>query len=95
MFVPITWADPTQQPLAVKPAYRPVYVFQGNPKKTFTADALASLVGDIQAHRAGWPDLGNIYLLVVGLPPEKWPALPDFVSTAAHGNNFVLLKFAR
>ncbi len=33
VFVPMTWADPTQQPLAVRPAYRPVYDYQGNPKK--------------------------------------------------------------
>ena len=93
VFVPMTWADPTQQPLAVRAAYRPVYDFQGNPKKVFTPEALRKLIADVQARRAHWPGLGPVYLLVVGSAPP--PPMPANVSYAARGSDFVLLRLAK
>jgi hypothetical protein len=96
VFVPMTWADPTQQPLAVRPAYRPVYDFQGNPKKVFTREALSGLIGDIQGNLDGgrWPELGHVYLLVVGYKRLEPLQLPASVTRAAQGDRFLLLRFA-
>jgi hypothetical protein len=92
VFVPMTWANPTQQPLAVRPQYRPVYDFQGNPKKVPDGAALGRYLSDIEAGRAHWPDLGPVYLLVVGAAALEPLDLPATVSRAAQGERFVLLR---
>ncbi|HEX3753855.1 MAG TPA: hypothetical protein VHV26_02150 [Rhizomicrobium sp.] len=95
VFVPMTWANPTQQPLAVRPAYQPVYDWQGNPKKVFTRTALLALLGEINRHLTdgGWPALQPAYLLVVGYRQLEPLHLPPFVAVAAQGDRFLLLRF--
>ncbi len=92
VFVPMTWADPTQQPLAVKPAYRGVYDFPGHPRKTYSSADLTTLFTQIEAGRPHWPELNHAYLLLVGNKALEPLPLPAGVSRAAEGERFVLLR---
>lgn len=102
VFVPMVRANPTQQPLAVRPAYWPVYLFhgqrdgEGNPIRVYSRAAFARSVGQIKSNLDNrvWPDLGHVYLLLVGNKRLEPLPLPPGVSRAAQGGRFVLLRFA-
>jgi hypothetical protein len=98
IFVPMTWAEPTQQPLIVKPAYQAAYVFQGNnPKKVFNSASLLTLITSIQTNlkNGNWQNMGNVYLLVVDAKRLEPLRLPDSVVRIAEGDRFSLLQFER
>jgi hypothetical protein len=68
-FVPMTFVDPTKQPLNVTLKYQSIKAFQGdNPRKTFTANDLEVFLLQIKQHlrNGDWPLLENVYVLVTG-----------------------------
>jgi hypothetical protein len=96
VFVPMTWAEPTQQPLLVKPPYQPPYIFQGNnPKRVYDGAAFSQVIGTIHDNvsQGTWPGIGEVYLLVVGASRLEPFQLPPSVARVAKGANFVMLQF--
>jgi hypothetical protein len=93
VFLPSMPIDPTQQPLNIRTAYRPVHAFEGpGPMQTFSPQAVIKLIADIRGRLQGWPALGPVYLLVVD-DKRLWPVeLPPGVTRAAGGDNFLLLR---
>jgi hypothetical protein len=95
VFVPMTWAEPTQQPLNVRPAYRDPYSFQGNnPRKVYDAAALPDFVKTIadKVESGQWQGLGNVYVLVVGAEGAASGATIPAVDVIAKGARFALLR---
>jgi hypothetical protein len=95
VFVPMTWAEPTQQPLNVKPAYRDPYSFQGNnPRKVYDAAALPDFVKTIADNidSGHWRGLGNVYVLVVGTEGAAAGTSVPAVDVVAKGDRFALLR---
>lgn len=77
VFVPMTFADPHKQPMVMMPSYLGVKALQDdNPfkvPKVHDLKAVARRIQD-QVRAPGTPELGGVYLLVVG--PERYGALP-------------------
>ena len=95
VFVPMTWAEPTQQPLNVNDAYRAPYVFQGNnPRKVYDAAALPEFVKSIadNVESGQWQGLGNVYVLVVGEEGAKSALSMRSVTVVAQGDRFALIR---
>jgi hypothetical protein len=95
VFVPMTWADPTQQPLNVKAAYQGPYVFQGNnPRKIYDPTALPKFIATIQENvgAGNWTGLGNVYVLVIHSQGVETGPFPQSVSLVSAGNRFALLR---
>jgi hypothetical protein len=95
VFVPMTWAEPTQQPLLVRAAYQDAYVFQGNnPRKVYDKEALPTFIAAIEEklESGTWSGLGNVYLLVVGSKSATSGPFPPPVVRVAEGDRFVLLR---
>jgi hypothetical protein len=95
VFVPMTWAEPTQQPLNVQPAYRDAYRFQGNnPRKVYDAAALPEFVKTIgdNLRNGNWRGLGNVYVLVVGAEGAASASSVPAVKVIAKGDRFALLR---
>jgi hypothetical protein len=98
VFVPMTFANPTQQPLAIQPAFRPLAVFQDtNPILIHDSATLMNMIAGIQSNldNGNWPNLGNVYILLVDPKPLEPLLLPDSVFQADAGDRFVLLRFKR
>jgi hypothetical protein len=97
VFVPMTFADPTKQPLVVTQAYQGIKDFQGdNPAQVPDPKALSAYIGKLHEHleSSDWPQIGPAYVLVMGRQTLEPMQLPDFVSPVAQGKRFVLLKFS-
>ena len=97
VFVPMTFADPTKQPMIVEPDYGRIKEFQGdNPVKTPDRKAFGELLARITDHLAAgaWPDIGAPYLLVVGSGRLQPLVLPPGVSRISEGERYVLLRIA-
>jgi hypothetical protein len=97
VFVPMTWSDPTQQPLVVRPPYQAVKTFQGtNPDVVADAVELRRYLSALNAHLIDghWPQLGPVYVLVVGARGRNPGSnVPNF-REAAEGNLFILLRWS-
>lgn len=68
-FVPMTFVDPTKQPLVVTDKYLNVKAFQGDsPRKTFTGPELENFLKEIKDNLTNgyWPPLNNVYVFVMG-----------------------------
>jgi hypothetical protein len=95
VFVPMTFADPTKQPLVISPAYLGIKNFQSdNPIKVGDRQALAATLADLhdRLRSRSWPDIGAPYVLVMGrdrLEPITYPAWAEPVD---RGDKFVLLR---
>ena len=77
VFVPMTFADPHKQPMVMAPAYLAVKNLQGdNPFKVPQPADLQALARRLTAetHVPGRPDLGRVFLLVVGT--DRYPTTP-------------------
>lgn len=97
VFVPMTFTDPTKQPLIVSPDYAGIKTFQDdNPTKVPDRNALDTLFAQIIGHLSAgdWPDIGAPYLLVVGSDRLQPLALPPGVTRIIDGDRFVLLRIA-
>jgi hypothetical protein len=73
-FVPMTFVDPTKQPLNVSDKYQIVKEFQtDNPKKTFTALELEQFILGINKQLASdsWPAFEHVYIFVLGFDRIK------------------------
>lgn len=95
VFVPMTFADPTKQPMIVAPDYAGLKEFQGdNPVKTPDRKALGELLARIADHLAAgaWPEIGAPYLLVVGSNRLQPLILPPGVSRISEGERYLLLR---
>jgi hypothetical protein len=91
----MTWAEPTQQPLNVKPTYKDAYRFQGNnPRKIYDASALPDFIAKIQGNveNSTWRGLGNVYVLVVGTKGVASASTVPSVTVAGKGDRFALLR---
>lgn len=98
-FVPMTFVDPTKQPLNVTDKYQGVKAFQtDNPRKTFTASELEQFIFEIKNHVANedWPPLENVYVFVMGFDRIKdkfnASALGDSVQITELNKDHVLIK---
>jgi len=68
-FVPMTFVNPTQQPLNIVSKYKDVKEFQGDtPRKTYTAHELEIFLLEIKEKllSKSWPQLDNVYVFVMG-----------------------------
>jgi len=68
-FVPMTFVNPTQQPLNIVSKYKVVKEFQGDtPRKTYTAHELEIFLLEIKEKllSKSWPQLDNVYVFVMG-----------------------------
>jgi len=93
IFVPATWADPTQQPITVAPRYSPMKALQGNnpfSPAIVSSDDLARLIVKIHEaqHNAG--DNHDAYLLL--LYPDRALEWPQQAVPVASGSRFVLFN---
>ena len=98
VFVPMTFADPTKQPLVISPAYESVKSFQGeNPTLVRDPKALSVFLADLQDRlgNPAWPRIDSAYLLVMGRQSLEPMELPGSVSRIAQGDRFVLLRFSK
>jgi hypothetical protein len=98
VFVPMTFADPTKQPLIVSSAYQRVKDFQGeNPTLVTDQKSLAAFIGMLQAdlESPDWPRLEQPYLLIMGRQNLEPMHLPDSLTRVAQGDKFVLLRFSK
>jgi hypothetical protein len=95
VFVPMTWAEPKQHVLNVRPAFLDPYNFQGNnPRKVYDAAALPEFIKTI-AEKVGngnWRGLGNVYVLVVGTEGVGSALSLPAVNVVARGDRFALLR---
>jgi len=98
-FVPMTFVDPTKQPLNVTEKYQSIKAFQtDNPRKTFTAIELEQFILEIKNHAANkdWPPLENVYVLVMGFDRIKESfnesTLGDSVQITEFNKNHALIK---
>jgi hypothetical protein len=98
VFVPMTWAEPTQQPLNVKAGYQQPYKFQGNnPRRVYDAASLPQFIAEItnNIETGSWSGLGAVYILLVDSNKARTEPLPAFVERAAEGERFVLLRLKK
>lgn len=98
VFVPMTFADPTKQPLVVSRSYQRVKNFQGdNPAQAPDQKALATFMGNLQNHLESpdWPHIESAYVLVMGRQRLEPMRLPISVSRMAQGDRYVLLRLSR
>ncbi len=97
-FVPMTFVDPTKQPLNVTNNYQTIKNFQtDNPRKTYTATELEKFILEIsnQLTSSDWPKLENVYLFVAGFDRIKGDFnMPEIGSSAelTEFNNHALIK---
>jgi len=95
VFVPMVFAEPTQQPLVVKPAFAPLYRYQGsNPDILSGRPALSAYATRLvtASAREHWPKVNSIYILAVGKGLSGVRGeLADFEVVAPEAN-FVLLR---
>jgi hypothetical protein len=92
IFVPATWAHPSQQPITVKDRFKPIYDFQAqNPIEVAGDKALGFLVGRIRrlAAEAEEPNV-PLYLLVL-YPYRRGLAVPAHAKAEAEDPVFTLL----
>jgi len=78
VFVPMTFADPHKQPMVMMPQYLGIKALQGdNPFKVPAVADLQAVAARIaaQVDTPGGPELGGVYLLVVGT--ERYRTLPE------------------
>jgi hypothetical protein len=98
VFVPMTFADPTKQPLVVSHSYQPVKDFQGdNPAQAPDQKTLSAFIGNLQEHLESpdWPHIDSAYVLVMGRQIFEPMRLPASVSRIVQGDRFVLLRLLR
>ncbi|HXJ01274.1 MAG TPA: hypothetical protein VNH44_08615 [Micropepsaceae bacterium] len=98
VFVPMTFADPTKQPLIVSRVYESVKDFQGeNPTLVTDPKALAAFLGNLQERleNPAWPRIDSTYVLVMGRQKLEPMLLSDTVSRIAQGDRFVLLRLSK
>ena len=98
VFVPMTFADPTKQPLVVSRPYQRVKDFQGdNPAQVQDQRTLSTFIGNLRDHLESpdWPRIDSAYLLVMGRQRLEPIELPSSVSRIIQSDRFVLLKFSR
>lgn len=96
VFVPMTWADPTKQPLIVNETFAPVKAFQGNnPVKVPDQASFDRLVVNLtdRLRDKAWPKLDDTYLLLVGSDRLQFETLPPHVRIAESGRRHVLFQF--
>lgn len=92
VFVPMTFADPTKQPLVVSPSYADVKNYQGdNPFLIPDRRSLLHQLADIRGHASSWK-VGMPYALVVGRKALEPLTLPGWAVPVAAGQRFVLLR---
>lgn len=98
-FVPMTFVDPTKQPLNVTDKYQAIKAFQtDNPRKTATAPELEQFILEIKNHveNEDWPPLKNIYIFVMGFDRIeenfKMSVINDLVEITEFNKNYVLIK---
>jgi hypothetical protein len=94
VFVPMTWAEPKQHVLNVRPAYLDPYSFQGNnPRKVYDGAALPEFVKTIAENvgNGNWRGLGNVYVLVVGTEGAASALSVPAANVVAKGDRFALL----
>ena len=97
IFVPMTFADPTKQPLVVRDSYRSVKTFQGdNPEQISHPQALSAYIARLEERLGGpdWPPIASAYLLVMGRQRLEPMSLPVSVTQIAQGERFVLLRLS-
>ncbi|HEX3486896.1 MAG TPA: hypothetical protein VHT51_17720 [Micropepsaceae bacterium] len=98
VFVPMTFADPTKQPLIVSNVYQQVKDFQGeNPTLVTNQKALTAFLATLQAHldSSDWPHIDLPYVLVMGRQNLEPMELPATLIRVAQGDKFVLLRFSK
>lgn len=98
VFVPMTWAEPAQQPLNVKDAYQEPYKFQhNNPRRVYASTDLPQFTSEISNNIAAgtWPELGGVYILLIDTKRARTEPLPAYVERAAEGERFVLLRLKK
>jgi hypothetical protein len=94
IFVPATWADPTQQPIVVTPRYAAMKALQGNnPVRIGTLEEFVRLIGSIREAQRSAADSRPVYLLLVDPDPAHPERPPDIVPVAA-GSRFELFEIA-
>lgn len=98
-FVPMTFVDPTKQPLNVTDKYSDIKDFQTfNPRKTPTAAELELFIQEIKNHLddGKWPPLEHVYVVVMGYDLIKdkvnLAALGDWAQIAEFNEHHVLIK---
>jgi len=92
IYVPATWAHPSQQSIVVRERYRASYHLQGaNPIAISLADDMALLVKRIQiAHRAGAHPPGSVLILL--LYPDAVENIASLLGAPiASGQGFIVL----
>lgn len=90
-FVPMTFVDPTKQPLNVTDKYQTVKAFQtDNPRKTFTALELELFILEIKNHvtNEDWPPLENVYVFVMGFDRIKGSFDASTLGNSVHVTEF-------
>jgi hypothetical protein len=95
VFVPMIWAEPTQQPLNVKPAYFAPYAYQGNsPRKLYDAAALSQFISEIEKNlqNESWRGLSTVYVLVVRSKGTDLGPIPPEAERVSEGERFVVLR---
>lgn len=95
VFVPMTWTNPTQQPLILAKEFEGVQQFQGtNPTRVNTPGELNSFLALLDRHLndGKWPDLDPVYVLVIDPKGAPDAGLPNAFGIVARGDKFVLLK---
>ena len=99
-FVPMTFVDPTKQPLNVSDKYLAVKAFQGdNPRKTLTGLELEQFLVEIRDHlqNGDWPPLENTYVFVMGFGRIKddfdISTLEGWAHIAELNDDHILIKF--
>jgi hypothetical protein len=98
IFVPMTFADPTKQPLVVSNAYQSVKDFQGdNPAQATDRKMLSAFMENLRDHleSQAWPRITSAYVLVMGRQILEPMQLPPFVFRVAQGDRFALLRFSK
>ncbi|MBV8652200.1 MAG: hypothetical protein JO255_12085, partial [Alphaproteobacteria bacterium] len=92
IFVPSTWADPTQQPVAVTPRYAAMKALQGNnPVPLSSLDDFARLIGRIRDAQSSAGDGRPVYLLLLDPAPAHPERPPDLIPVAK-GARFELFR---
>jgi hypothetical protein len=93
IFVPVTWADPHQQPMGVVPALAPIKAFQhDNPLRIRTTADLNEVVARIHELHAALLMQSPPDCLLLLYPDRFQGELPASTSIIARGVDFVLLR---
>jgi hypothetical protein len=94
IFVPSTWADPTQQPIVVTPRYAAMKALQGNnPVRISSLDDFTRLIGRIRDVQGSAGDSRPVYLMLLDPDPAQPQRPPDLTPTAS-GSRFELFEIA-